>query len=93
MTHEVLNRRRLLQGLGAGAGLAALNGCATVTSPPRKLGRVLVVGAGFGGATAARYLKLWGGASIEVMLVDARPNFVPAPCQTWCWAAVARLRT
>ena len=56
MTSVNLPRRQLL---GAGAALAAttLAGCAGMSSGP-SIGRVVVVGGGYGGATAARYLKL-----------------------------------
>ena len=76
MTHQTFNRR---QWLAAGAALAAggLSACAGVTGGP-SLGRVVVVGGGFGGATAARYLKLWGG-SIDVTLVERNPNFISCP--------------
>ena len=59
MTRTTIRRRRLL---GAGAALAAttLAGCASTASGP-SIGRVVVVGGSYGGATAARYLKLWGG--------------------------------
>ena len=74
------SRRRVLLAAGAGTGLATLGAC--VTTPPiaeKRLGRVLVVGAGYGGATAAKYLKLWGGAGIEVMLVGRQTAFVSCP--------------
>ena len=76
MTHQTFNRR---QWLAAGAALAAggLSACAGVTGGP-SLGRVVVVGGGFGGATAARYLKLWGG-SIDVTLVERNPTFISCP--------------
>ena len=35
---------------------------------------IVVVGGGFAGATAARYLKLWGGANIAVTLIDRNPG-------------------
>lgn len=44
-----------------------------------KLGRVVVVGAGFGGATAAKYLRLLSGGRIEVILVDQRADFISCP--------------
>ncbi|HSC01303.1 MAG TPA: FAD/NAD(P)-binding oxidoreductase, partial [Burkholderiaceae bacterium] len=44
--------------------------------PP--IGRVVVVGGGFGGATAARYLRMWGG-NIDVTLVDRNAQFVSCP--------------
>jgi sulfide dehydrogenase [flavocytochrome c] flavoprotein chain len=67
---------------GAALGVASLGlgACAAIEpAPTKKLGRVLVVGAGFGGATAAKYLKTWGGAGIEVMLVDRNREFVSCP--------------
>jgi sulfide dehydrogenase [flavocytochrome c] flavoprotein chain len=77
------NRRRWVTGLGAAAGLGGLGGlgaCASIgTEPQRKLGRVLVVGAGFGGATTAKYLKKWAGPTIEVLLVDRNPTFISCP--------------
>ena len=65
--------------LGAGAALAAtsLAGCAGVSASPAS-GRVVVIGGGFGGATAAHYLKLWGG-NLDVTLVERNPEFVSCP--------------
>lgn len=60
------------------AGGLALAGCAS--SPAKaSLGRVVVVGGGFGGATAARYLKLWGGVAVDVTLVERMDAFVSCP--------------
>ncbi|MEI8267381.1 MAG: NAD(P)/FAD-dependent oxidoreductase [Betaproteobacteria bacterium] len=71
-----LSRRRLL---GAGTALAGLTlaGCASTFSGP-SIGRVVVVGGGFGGATAARYLKMWGG-NVDVTLVERNTSFVSCP--------------
>lgn len=44
-----------------------------------RLGRVVVVGAGYGGATAARYVRLLGAGRIEVILVDQNANFISCP--------------
>ena len=70
-------RRRLI---GAGAALSglALAGCATGPAAGPSIGRVVVVGGGFGGATAARYLKMWGG-NIDVTLVERNTEFVSCP--------------
>lgn len=69
----MIARRQLLA-----AGGLALAGCA---SPPAqsRLGHVVVVGGGFGGATAARYLKLWGGAEVDVTLVERNEGFISCP--------------
>jgi len=83
MTRIDESRRRLARALGAGAALGALGACATSGTEPapqaKKLGKVMVVGAGYGGATAAKYLKHWGGPGIEVMLVDMNTQFVSCP--------------
>jgi sulfite dehydrogenase len=39
---------------------------------------VVVIGGGFGGATAARYLKMWGG-NVDVTLVERNTSFVSCP--------------
>ena len=77
-------RRRLVGAALAAAGASSfLAGCATEQQAPavvtRKLGRVLVVGGGYGGATAAKYLKKWGGDAIDVMLVERERAFVSCP--------------
>jgi NADPH-dependent 2,4-dienoyl-CoA reductase/sulfur reductase-like enzyme len=41
--------------------------------------KVIVVGGGYGGATAARYLRLWSGGAIAVTLIEREPAFVSCP--------------
>jgi sulfide dehydrogenase [flavocytochrome c] flavoprotein chain len=72
-----LNRRRVL-GAGAALGALALGGCASTASTGPSIGRVVVIGGGFGGATAARYLRLWGG-NVDVTLVERNPSFISCP--------------
>ena len=57
------------------AGAASLAGCAS--SVPSKA-RVVVIGGGFGGATAARYIRHWD-PSIDVVLVERDADFVSCP--------------
>lgn len=60
------NRRDFLQLAAlAAAGFSFPRAVSAATTAPR----VLVIGGGFGGATVAKYLKLWGG-NIDVTLVD-----------------------
>jgi sulfite dehydrogenase len=53
----------------------SLAGCATPT--PSKA-RVVVVGGGFGGATAAKYIRLWDPA-LDVVLVERESQFISCP--------------
>jgi sulfite dehydrogenase len=57
------------------AGAVSLAGCAT--RAPSKA-RVVVVGGGFGGATAAKYIRLWD-PSIDVVLVERESSFISCP--------------
>jgi sulfite dehydrogenase len=57
------------------AGAASLASCASVT--PSKA-RVVVVGGGYGGATAAKYIRLWDPA-IDVVLVERDAQFISCP--------------
>jgi NADPH-dependent 2,4-dienoyl-CoA reductase/sulfur reductase-like enzyme len=77
----MLNRRHLIKTFGASAavtGLGALSACATPGSVASK-GKVVVIGAGYGGATAAKYVRMWSDNQLEVTLVDPNPAFVSCP--------------
>ena len=70
------SRRDLLKLAGASA---VLSGCAGVPQAGKPIGRVIVIGGGYGGATAARYIRAWGGGSIEVFLIERNTQFVSCP--------------
>jgi len=71
-------RRDFLAAAGALAGAAALPGCAT-TGGSGTAGKVVVVGGGYGGATAAKYLRMWSGGTVGVTLIESRDSFVSCP--------------
>jgi sulfide dehydrogenase [flavocytochrome c] flavoprotein chain len=71
-----LQRREFLKWMGAAAGTAAISGCATTGAG--SAGRVVVIGAGYGGATAAKYVKMWA-PDIDVTLVERGGQFVSCP--------------
>lgn len=71
-----MQRRQFVQGAGFGAVLGALSGCATVGGSGAK---VVVVGGGYGGATAAKYIRMWSDYGIEVTLVEPNPTFISCP--------------
>ncbi len=93
-----LSRRRVVQAGAAGAALASsvgLSGCATTagqaSGEKKKLGRVVIVGAGFGGATAAKYLTMWGEGAIEVVLIDRQAEFYSCPISNLVLSGVKKL--
>jgi len=72
------DRRDFLRGAGA-AGALAITGCASTGAPPAKVGRVIVIGGGYGGATAAKYLRMWSEGAIEVFMIEMNRSFVSCP--------------
>ena len=57
--------------------MAALPGCGTMGLAPRS--KVVVVGGGYGGATAAKYLRMWSNGTIGVTVVEPNAEFVSCP--------------
>jgi sulfide dehydrogenase [flavocytochrome c] flavoprotein subunit len=74
----MMQRRHLLQGTGS-LGLLALAGCAASSGALPSKARVLVVGGGYGGATAAKYLRLFSEQKLDVVLVEPGDAFVSCP--------------
>ena len=72
-----LSRREFIRVLGAAAAGSALYGCAGVG--PRASGNVIVIGGGYSGATAAKYIRMWSGGGINVTLIERNPSFVSCP--------------
>src|SRR5438477_5969733 len=73
-------RRDFLKTSSAIAAASLLPGCATGPAVPSKpIGRVIVIGGGFGGATAAKYLRMWSEGTIEVFLIERNPEFISCP--------------
>ena len=71
------NRREFIKWMSAGAGVAAVAGYAG-TGGGASAGRVVVIGAGYAGATAAKYVRMWA-PDIEVTLVERNNEFISCP--------------
>ncbi|QID18634.1 FAD-dependent oxidoreductase [Nitrogeniibacter mangrovi] len=71
------NRRDFLKAATAAASVAAP--FPALAKSMKRLGHVVVVGGGYGGATAAKYLRLWSDGAVEVTLVERNPAFVSCP--------------
>ncbi|MDH3435978.1 MAG: NAD(P)/FAD-dependent oxidoreductase [Betaproteobacteria bacterium] len=71
-----LTRRAFMKWIAASSGVAAMTGCATPGTGGA--GRVVVIGGGYGGATCARYIKIWA-PDIDVTVVERNTVFVSCP--------------
>ncbi len=79
MLNPPISRRRFLKTIGA-SSLALVSQRAIGTSASR--GHVVVVGGGFGGATAARYTRLFD-PWIQVTLVEPDRTYFTCPASNW----------
>ncbi|MCB1960600.1 MAG: NAD(P)/FAD-dependent oxidoreductase, partial [Rhodocyclaceae bacterium] len=72
----MMNRRDFLKAAASTAALATpLAGHAS----RRAGGHVVIVGGGFGGATLAKYLRLWSEGGVKVTLVERNLHFTSCP--------------
>ena len=71
-----IQRRSFLQS-SAALSLLGLGACATSSIPSRA--KVVVVGGGYGGATAAKYVRLLSDYKIDVVLIEPNDSFVSCP--------------
>ena len=75
-----MKRRQFIQGAGTGSAFGAmslLSGCASFGS--NSSAKVVVVGGGYGGATAAKYVRMWSNYGIDVTLIEPNPSFISCP--------------
>ena len=73
----MLMKRRDFLKVGAATGaMASLYGCA---GGGKASGHVVVVGGGYGGATIAKYLRMWSEGGVQVTLIERNPTFISCP--------------
>ena len=73
------NRREFLKGAALAGGVVALPGLSGCAMGSKARGHVVVVGGGFGGATVAKYLRMWSQMGVDVTLVERNPQFISCP--------------
>lgn len=72
------NRRDFLKLSMAAAALGSMPSVAHAGNK-KPSGRVVVIGGGYAGATAAKYLRMWSNGGIEVVVVEPSPHFISCP--------------
>ncbi len=77
-----INRRNFLKLLGAGAGAGAAAGLPMISHAaeimPNKARRVVVIGGGYGGTIAAKYIRM-NDPTIEVVMIERNKQFISCP--------------
>lgn len=72
----MMQRREFLKIVSATAAIGAIPGLARAATAK---GRIIIIGGGYAGATAAKYLRLWGGEELEIILVEKNTTFISCP--------------
>jgi sulfide dehydrogenase [flavocytochrome c] flavoprotein chain len=72
-----MQRRSFLQS-SAAISLLGLGACASTASIPSKA-KVVVIGGGYGGATAAKYVRMLSDYKIDVVMIEPNEAFVSCP--------------
>jgi NADPH-dependent 2,4-dienoyl-CoA reductase/sulfur reductase-like enzyme len=70
-------KRRSFLHSSAALGLLGLGACATTSIPAKA--QVVVIGGGYGGATAAKYVRMLSDYRISVVLIEPNAEFVSCP--------------
>jgi sulfite dehydrogenase len=75
-----ISRREFLKWLSAGASASAIAACETPSQRDSSAARarVDVIGGGYGGASAAKYVKMWA-PDVDVVLVERNRDFISCP--------------
>jgi NADPH-dependent 2,4-dienoyl-CoA reductase/sulfur reductase-like enzyme len=68
-----------LAGFAAAVGTTGLSFSAHAKAKIPHMGRVVVIGGGYAGATAAKYLRMWSMGAIEVVVIEPSQQFVSCP--------------
>jgi NADPH-dependent 2,4-dienoyl-CoA reductase/sulfur reductase-like enzyme len=75
-----MKRRQFIQTASATSALGAMGlmpGCASTVGGNGP--KVVVVGGGYGGATAAKYVRMWSDYGIQVTLIEPNASFISCP--------------
>ena len=81
------NRRDFIKAAGAGALISStslLTACANLrsnkaSSGKGNMGRVVIIGGGYAGLTAAKYIRMWSNSNIETVVIEKSAQFVSCP--------------
>ncbi len=73
-----MKRRNFVQASLAFGTLGSMVGCASTGAIPAKA-KVVVIGGGYGGATAAKYVRMLSSYKIDVVMIEPSGNFISCP--------------
>ena len=82
MTIKNLNRRDFIKTAAIISGSSLLGACANFglnKVSQAALGRVVIIGGGYAGTTAAKYIRMWSNGNIKTVVIERSSQFVSCP--------------
>jgi len=87
----MLSRRQFIKLAGSSAGLL-VSACQNNLSKPGVRAKVVIIGGGFGGATAAKMIKSLD-PSIQVTLIEPKSHYITCPASNWVLADLININS
>ena len=87
----MVTRRGFIKTMGGSAGLA-ISGCQINASKLASLAHVVIIGGGFGGVTAAKYIRKLD-ASIRVTLIEPKTEYTTCPASNWVLGGIRDIQS
>ena len=87
----MINRRQFIRAGTAVSAASALAAAGCAAPGGKASGKVVVVGGGYAGATAAKYIRKWSDGSVAVTLVEPNADFVSCPISNLVLSGVQQM--
>lgn len=78
-TMTILDRRAFIKATGLSATSLLLTSTAFARGKKPPIGHVVVIGGGYAGTTAAKYIRMWSDNNIAVTVIEQSSQFVSCP--------------
>ncbi len=85
----MLSRRNFLKASAGSAGLL-VTGCSSFNLLKKPVHHIVVIGGGFGGATAAKYMRKLD-SNIRITLIEPNKNYLTCPGSNWVLGGIKSL--
>lgn len=79
LNKTVFDRRTFIKAAGLGATSLLFASSALALGKNQPIGHVVIIGGGYAGATAAKYIRMWSNNKIAVTVIEKQSQFVSCP--------------
>lgn len=79
LNNSVFDRRTFIKAAGLGASSLLLASPVLALGKNQPIGHVVIIGGGYAGTTAAKYIRMWSNSKIAVTVIEKQSQFVSCP--------------